>query len=365
MYIKKISLRNFRNIENLKIEPLKNFNVLWGNNAQGKTNILEAIYLLSHLKSFRGSPGHELVRRDTSTSRLFCEVSMEGIKTTIELLLQAHQKSARINGKTISRATDFFGSLTTILFSPEEATITRGYPAGRRALLDRAIFHTEPSFLDRARHYQRCLQQRNRLLKDKASAALLRPWTEELIEAGCLLRRDRLEYLQDLAPQVRHIYRQITSGREHADLSYSVPSGKLEALRNDFRLELAQAALQEQRLGRTLAGPHRDDLLFSVAGQSLKLYGSQGQQRSFILAFKTAQIIDLEKRFGFSPVLLLDDMAGELDQQRQEFFFDFLRDRQGQVFITATDRHILRDKGLDDARFFHICEGRVGDVACQ
>ncbi len=365
MYIKKIFLNNFRNLKKLEFQPSEHFNVLWGENAQGKTNILEGIYLLSHLKSFRGSPVHELIRWDASISRLFCEVGLEEIQTTIELTLQGQQKSARVNNKTISRVSDFFGALVTILFSPEEAGITRGYPVGRRALLDRAIFFTDPSFLDRARLYQRCLQQRNRLLKDKACAALLLPWTEELIETGCHLRRDRLEYLRVLAPRVRYIYRQITADREQADLFYSVPADSMDSLRKVFRQELSQAALQEQRLGRTLVGPHRDDLIFSVNGHLLRLYGSQGQQRSVLLAFKTAQILDLEQRFGFSPILLLDDMAGELDQQRQEFFFDFLRARQGQVFITATDRHILSDKGMDDARCFHICEGMIADVSCQ
>ena len=171
--------------------------------------------------------------------------------------------------------------------------------------------------------------------------------------------------MQRLVPQLREIYKQITAGREEADLHYPTRAGTEAELREVFRKELEQVAVQEKRLGRTLAGPHRDDPYFLVGGHSLRQYGSQGQQRSFMLAFKTAQIIDLEQKIGHQPVLLLDDMTGELDRQRQEFFFTFLRSRQGQVFVTATELQALCNKGFDDVRSFCVSEGNLQDDVCH
>lgn len=365
MYLRRLVLHNFRNLEQVEILPGRRFNVLWGDNAQGKTNILEGIYLLGHLKSFRGSPGSEMIRRQMPAGRLLAEVMRGNVLTTIELTFQGQQKSARINGKTVSKISDFLGLFPTILFSPEEVGLARGYPAGRRALLDRAAFQADPSFLERARAYQRCLQQRNQLLKEGCEGSQLSPWNENLILTGARLRFDRIGYLQRLVPQLREIYRQITAGQEEADLHYPTPAGTEEELREGFRKELEQVKEQERRLGRTLAGPHRDDPYFLVGGHSLRQYGSQGQQRSFMLAFKTAQIIDLETITGQQPVLLLDDMTGELDRKRQDFFFQFLRSRQGQVFVTTTELQALCNKGFDDVRSFRIIKGCLKDVACQ
>jgi len=365
MYLRRLVLHNFRNLEHVEILPDKRLNVLWGANAQGKTNILEGIYLLGHLKSFRGAPGSELIRRQMPAGRLLGEVMRNGVLTTIELTFKGQQKSARINGKLVANSSEFLGLFPTILFSPEEVGLVKGYPAGRRALLDRAVFQADPPFLERARAYQRCLRQRNHLLKEGCDTAQLSPWNENLILTGTRLRLDRIGYLKRLVPQLRDIYRQITAGREEADLHYPIQEGTEEELYKKFGQELEQTSAQERHLGRTLSGPHRDDPYFIVGGHSLRKYGSQGQQRSFMLAFKTAQIIDLEANIGHQPVLLLDDMTGELDRQRQEFFFQFLRSRKGQVFITATELQALCNKGFDDVRSYCVSEGNLQDVACQ
>ncbi len=365
MYLRRLLLYNFRNIEKIEINPDRRFNLLWGANAQGKTNILEGIYLLGHLKSFRGTPGSDMIRRQMPAARLVGEIIRGGVLTTIELTFQGQQKIARVNGKVITKTTDFLGVFSTVLFSPEEVGLARGYPAGRRALLDRAIFLTDPGFLDRARSYQRSLQQRNRLLKEGCTASQLSPWNENLIQTGTRLRLDRIGYLQRLVPKLRNIYRKITNGQEEADLLYPAQTETEEDLKKHFQKELAQVSAQEHRLGRTLAGPHRDDPFFIVGGHSLRQYGSQGQQRSFMLAFKTAQIVDLEQTYGHQPILLLDDMTGELDRQRQEFFFQFLRSRLGQVFVTATELEVLSNKGFDDVRSFRVSEGNLEDVVCQ
>ncbi len=244
MYLRRLVLHNFRNMENAEVLPDKRFNVLWGANAQGKTNILEGIYLLGHLKSFRGAPGSELIRRQTTAGRLLGEVMCGGVLTTIEITFKGQQKSARINGKLVANSSEFLGLFPTILFSPEEVGLAKGYPAGRRALLDRAVFQADPPFLERARAYQRCLRQRNHLLKEGCDSAQLSPWNENLILTGARLRLDRIGYLQRLVPQLRDIYRQITAGREEADLHYPIRGGTEEELREGFRQELEQTSAQ-------------------------------------------------------------------------------------------------------------------------
>jgi len=180
-----------------------------------------------------------------------------------------------------------------------------------------------------------------------------------LIRTGARIRRDRFLYLERMLPLLREAYRNITGGREEADLHYFAGAPSVEELEETLRRELERSEEREKKLGQTLAGPHRDDPRFLVDGRLLRLYGSQGQQRSFILAFKAAQIIDLENRTGEPPILLLDDMTSELDRQRQGFFFRFLQARQGQVFITTTDIRSLIDEGFKQARFYRVSGGVV------
>jgi DNA replication and repair protein RecF len=359
MYLRRLVLQNYRNVIHAEISPGSGFNILWGENAQGKTNILEAIYLLGHLKSFRGARNEDLIRREAPFGRLSAEVEKGNIRHSISLTLQDQGKIVRIDGKTVHKSSNFLGWFPSVLFAPEEVSIVRGFPASRRALLDRAVFHTDPGFLEEARNYHRLLKQRNRLLKEGSRSEQLIPWTAGLIAAGARVRLRRSRYLRRLVPLLQETYRAITDGREEADLVYSEAGETLEQLEGRLRVEIEQRSGREMRLGTTLAGPHRDDPVFTVNGASLRVFGSQGQQRSFMLAFKTAQIMDLEDHAGIQPVLLLDDMTGELDRKRQEYFFNFLRGRRGQVFVTTTELQSMIDKGFCDMRSFRVVQGTL------
>jgi DNA replication and repair protein RecF len=359
MYLRRLVLHNFRNVHQTEVFPDPGFNILWGENAQGKTNILEAIYLLGHLKSFRTARNGELIRRGSPFGRIYGEVEEQKISHTIGLVVQEEGKTIRVDGKPLTRSSDFPGYLRSVLFAPEEVGLARGYPAGRRALLDRAVFQADPAFLDRAREYHRYLKQRNRLLKEGCRPEQLHPWGEGMVASGAQVRRMRILYLQRLVPLLKETYRAITDGREEADLIYPAQATTERELQEQLRCELKRQAAQEIRTGTTLAGPHRDDIQFTVNGLSLRSYGSQGQQRSFLLAFKTAQIMDLESHAGCLPVLLLDDMTGELDRRRQEFFFQFLRGRRSQVFVTTTDPQSITNEGFHDVRSFRVNQGTL------
>jgi DNA replication and repair protein RecF len=359
MHLRRLVLHSFRNVDQIEVLPHSGFNILWGENAQGKTNFLEAIYLLGHLKSFRTTRNRELIRKGYPFGRISGEVEEKEVRHTIAVVIQEEGKTIRVDGKPVTKTMDFPGYLRSVLFAPEEVGLARGFPAGRRALLDRAVFQADPAFLDRAREYQRCLKQRNRLLKEGASPERLLPWSEGLVMAGARVRRMRIRYLQRLVPLLKETYRAITDGREEADLIYPPRDSTEHELQEQLRSELKRQTAQEIRTGTTLAGPHRDDILFTVNGLSLRSYGSQGQQRSFLLAFKTAQIMDLERYAGCLPVLLLDDMTGELDRRRQEFFFQFLRERRSQVFVTTTDPQSILNEGFQDVRSFRVIQGTL------
>ena len=359
MILNNLKLRSYRNLAELNIAWNEHFNVIYGSNAQGKTNLLEAIYLLGHLKSFRGGRGQELINHEFEKAWIGADVSKGGVKNQLEIGLQKNGRNPRVNRKTVQKLSQFLGYLRIVLFTPEELGNIKGFPAGRRALLDRAILQTEPIYLDRVQEYDRILRQRNQLLKKQAAENELSPWTEALIRTGSRIRHERNGYLKRIQPFLYQVYREITGGTETAGLNYSVEQKKLEEITDHLAATLERLASREKKVGLTLAGPHRDDLNFIVDERSLRSYGSQGQQRSFLLAFKAAQVMDLEEQFKDPPVLLLDDLASELDSRRQEGFFSFLLNRRGQVFLTSTQKPVLADSVRRTASFFKVDQGLV------
>lgn len=359
MVLDSLKLRFYRNLGEIDISWNEHFNVIYGQNAQGKTNLLEAIYLLGHLKSFRGARGQDLINHAADTAWVGAVIRKSGVDHKLDIGLQKNGRNPRVDGKTVQKLSQFLGYLRTVLFTPEELSNIKGFPAGRRALLDRAILQTEPVYLDRVQEYDRILRQRNQLLKKQVDEAELKPWTDGLIRTGSRIIYDRQMYLARFKPHLYNVYKEITGDRESAGLKYSVEERSQEELFDYLSAAFERLAMREQKLGITLVGPHRDDLDFLVEGRSLRSFGSQGQQRSFLLAFKAAQIMDLEKQFQEPPVLLLDDLASELDKQRQEGFFNFLLNRRGQVFLTSAQKPQLTEKVRETASFFKVDQGLV------
>lgn len=363
MVLDKLQLRSYRNLGNLDLTWNKHFNVICGQNAQGKTNLLEAVYLLGHLKSFRGARGQDLINHAQESAWVAAAIRKGGVDHQLEIGLQKTGRNPKVDGKTVKKLSQFLGYLRTVLFTPEELSKIKGFPVGRRALLDRAILQTEPVYLDRVQEYERILRQRNQLLKKQADDLELAPWTEALIRTGSRIRYDRQRYLARFKPFMCQVYKEITSDQESADLSYTVEDNSLDNLISEMSAVLERLASREKKLGLTLAGPHRDDINFYVAGKSLRSFGSQGQQRSFLLAFKAAQVMDLEELFKEPPVLLLDDLASELDKNRQEGFFNFLLNRQGQVFLTSAQQPQLALKVQQTASFYKVDQGLVSAIS--
>ncbi|MGW8312445.1 MAG: DNA replication/repair protein RecF [Desulfuromonadales bacterium] len=363
MILKNLKLCNYRNLQNADFSWNEHFNVICGQNAQGKTNLLEAIYLFGNLKSFRGARGQELINHTAETAWISACIDKESVQHRLDIGLQKSGRNPRVDGKTVNKLSQFLGYLRTVVFSPDELGIIKGVPAGRRSLLDRAILQTDPAYLDRVQEFERTLRQRNQLLKQQADANLLAPWTETLIRIGSRIRHDRHLYLERFLPKLRQVYREVTRDTEAADLEYSVASKPLSELATEMAIAIHRLAPREKKLGLTLTGPHRDDLDFLVNGKSLRYFGSQGQQRTFLLAFKAAQVMDLEEQFREPPVLLLDDLASELDNYRQSGFFSFLSKQKGQVFLTSVQKPHLADSVLKMASFFKVDQGLVTAIS--
>ncbi|MEJ2200113.1 MAG: DNA replication and repair protein RecF [Desulfuromonadaceae bacterium] len=295
MYLEKIFISNFRNLSCIEIFPSKNLNVLYGNNAQGKTNILEAIYTLAFLKSFRGAKNDELILHAAEFSSIKATFVANKVRRKVNLTIEKKSKQVTIDNKKPQSSSEFFGVLKPILFFPDEIHILKGPPSGKRLLLDRAVFQTSPIYLNRVLEYNRFLKQRNKNLKEGKSNHPHDPWTEGLVSAGTYLRLERNNYLGRIIPLLREVYKHIAGDQEHPDICYPLLHQSEEQLAENFKLDLRRTAERENYFGQTLVGPHRDHIDFFINGFSLRQYGSQGQQRSFLLAFKIAQIIDIDK----------------------------------------------------------------------
>jgi DNA replication and repair protein RecF len=362
MRLQSIFLASFRNIRRAELEPAARFNILYGNNGQGKTNLLEAIYLLGTLKSFRLAKNGELITWGAPFTLVKGVVEQEGVIREIALAIERDGKRVRLDDKVISRPADFFGSLNVVVFSPDEMAMAKGGPELRRRYLDRAVFSGDPAYLILFHDYSRVLKNRNALLK-KEDCGDLDVWSEHLAEAGARLIARRVMYLRAIEVLLKDFYRAIAGCGEEAGIVYRPHLLDRERLLTEgathLREGLIRTAGEERRTGATAVGPHRDDVEFLLNGKALKQYASQGQQRSFILALKMAEIEYLRRKFASPPILLLDDMTSELDQERNRNLMAFLKEQQMQVFITTTSLQGISIDGIDNYTTFLVSDGEV------
>lgn len=360
MKLTRLSITSFRNLELVELVPGERFNVFHGNNAQGKTNLLESIFLLSTMKSFRSSKNPDLIRWGDPCCRVRGVVQREGFSREIVLMVEPAARKARIDGKAPSAITDFFGNLNVVLFSPDEMAMVKGAPEGRRRYLDRAVFTADPKYLLLHLEYGKILRHRNAILRQRTRAGL-DIWTERLADAAARVVDRRRAYVADIAALVESYYERVSGTSEKAEIRYR--SSIAEKGDSDYRMSLLDALQglfeEEFRRGVTLAGPHRDDIDFIVDGRTVRHHGSQGQQRTFVLALKMAEIERLKAVHGSPPVLLLDDMTSELDPERNANLLSFLAEREMQVFITTTSLANLKAADTANYRTYAVHDGRV------
>lgn len=362
---------NFRNLVQVELPLGARASVAVGENGQGKTNLLEGLYLLATLKPLRASRLSELVRWGETKAKVSGRFLLKGAEREIavELSMTADGRALRqayVDGKSAASLDEYFGGVSVVAFTPDDLAVVKGGPDGRRSFLDRSVFNRFPAYLEEARQYQRALKSRNRLLKDNAPVSHLQAWDETLSKLGAKLWVRRRAFVAELSPKAQAAFERIGRSPMEARFEY-LPEHLDTATFASGEAELSQKlrSLLEQRLPRDLergftsAGPHSDDLELSLGGKSARSFASQGQSRALVLAWKVAEIENLLAATGLLPLLLLDDVSSELDPERNAFLMGYLRDSGAQTFLTTTDAGLVAKAAGDGAKWFDVKGGTV------
>ena len=357
MIIKSIELRNFRNYENLDIHLDEGTNILYGDNAQGKTNILEAIYVCCTTKSHRGAKDKEIIRFHEEESHIKLGIERDGVPCRIDMHLKKNKtKGIAVNGIPVHKASELFGIANVVFFSPEDLNIIKEGPAGRRRFIDLELSQLDKVYLSNLSNYNRIINQRNSLLKEivyqKDLIDTLDIWDMQLAEYGTKIIERRKKFIDEVNRIIGGIHEKLTGGRENIELSYESSAGELsmeEMLRKNRERDI--------RFKSTSAGPHRDDLCFRVGDLDIRKFGSQGQQRTAALSLKLSEIELVKMLIHDTPILLLDDVLSELDKNRQNYLLDSIHDIQTVITCTGLDEFVNHRFSIN--KIFYVKNGTV------
>ncbi|WP_346355092.1 DNA replication/repair protein RecF [Azotosporobacter soli] len=361
MKVQQLILRNFRNYDVLELSPAAGINILLGNNAQGKTNIIEALYYSALGRSHRTSSDEEMIRWEQDGGAIQVLFSRMGVEQELRIqFLPSKGKSCFHNGHKI-KAKDIVGMFNAVLFAPEDLMLVKGAPVLRRRFLDGEISQASPYYYQQLLSYNRILGQRNHLLKKirerKAKEELLDSWDPQLAKAAASIVGKRLEAVKKLAMLANLMHRKITANQENLQVQYQLSGiGEGDLSPAAYEKALLEGRRQDVFRGSTGVGPHRDDLTLLVNNVALRSFGSQGQQRTGALSLKLAELEYIKSETGEYPVLLLDDVMSELDESRREHLLAFIKDRI-QTFISATDEAYF-PKNFNSC-YYQVVQGRV------
>jgi DNA replication and repair protein RecF len=342
VHLARLRLREFRNYARLDAEFQPGFHLFLGDNGQGKTNVLEAIYLVATLRSFRGVGGAQMVRHGHKGYFVGATV-LSDVEHEARIYWSAQERKLSLDGQSVRRLSDYLGLLRGVIFSADDLQLVKGPSSRRRRFLDLLLTQTHSSYLTLLQRYAHTVRSRNALLKRaRPNDAALDSFTRELTETGNQILSERHRLFPLLSSLAVQAYRRIADGAEDLELHYR------PAVKKDFVVELAQSQARERSLRTTVVGPHRDELLFCLGGRAADQFGSEGQKRSVAIALKMAQAEYLTQVHGSPPVLLIDDIMGELDARRRAAFVPLLQrvDQAGsQVFMTATEESWPQELG--------------------
>ncbi len=370
MFIHSLQLKNFRNYEALELTFDRQVNVIIGENAQGKTNLLEALYLLAFTKSYRTNQDKELIRWDTDFAKIHAVLykKQKTQKIPLELIFHSKGKKAKVNHLEQQKLSGFIGSLNVVMFAPEDLSLVKGSPQVRRRFIDRELGQIEPLYLHHLTEYQKILKQRNSHLKQlqnqrPVDTTLLEVLTEQLVQHATIVLKKRFDFLEKLMHFAVPKHEKISRGLETLQLKY-LPSIEVledateETIENTYIKAFEMSFEQELRRGTTLIGPHRDDLTFFINDKEVKLYGSQGQQRTTALSLKLAEIDLIYEEKQEYPILLLDDVLSELDDFRQSHLLTAIQQKV-QTFVTTTSVDGIDHDILEEATIYRVENGKV------
>lgn len=357
MYVKSLDLLNFRNYEKLSLTLDPGINIFYGANAQGKTNILEAVYLAGTSKSHRGTRDRDMIRMGESEAHIRMHVDKNDSDYRIDMHLRKNKsKGIAIGGVPIRRAGELFGIVNIVFFSPEDLNIIKNGPSERRRLVDRILCEIDRIYMSDLTQYGKCLNQRNRLLHDlyfnPSLESELPVWDEQLVNYGCRIIAKREEFVRMLEDIASEIHTELTGEKEKLTLIYE-PNVTVE----EFADKVARSRDADRKIKSTTVGPHRDDVCIKVNDMDLRLYGSQGQQRTTAISLKLSEIRIIEERIRNKPVLLLDDVLSELDRDRQNYLLGNIRDIQTLITCTGLDEFVQNRFEAD--RTFRVVSGEI------
>lgn len=364
MRILRLAARSFRNLEPFDLSLDAQFVVFHGRNAQGKTNALEAVYLLATLKALRGRRLKELIGWGAQQAAILGQVRCGDRQRQYRVDLQPTGRTALLDGKKANDLGEYFDGIRAIAFTPQDGRIVAGEPAHRRTWLDRAAFTATPAHLDVVRFYRRCLEQKAAALRASApDGALLDAIDDQVARAGADLVTRRVALLAELQPHVRALHHDIAGGGADVTLRYqTAATGDSPAERTEsLRRRLEEARSNELRRGITLVGPQTDDVTVKLDGRSARTFGSRGQVRSLVLALKLAELVAARER-GDVPLFLLDDVSSELDRVRTRRLVGALGDLGAQVLATTTDPEHMDTLPEEETLRIPIEAGRAGTL---
>lgn len=357
MIIKSLELKNYRNYEALSIEPSSGTNIFFGDNAQGKTNVLEAVYVCATSKSHRGSRDREMIRFGQEDAHICMKVERSGVLHKLDIHLKKNKvKGIAVDGMIIKKYSQLFGVVNVVLFSPEDLGIIKNGPGERRRFIDMELCQLSKLYMSYLMNYTKILNQRNNLLKqlgnDSSLLETLDIWDAQLVRYGSLLVRERKKFVSELNALIGDIHSKLSGGRERLVIEYEPSAGE-----EDYGKRLFSKRSYDIKTRTTSVGPHRDDISFSIRDIDIRRFGSQGQQRTAALSLKLAEIELVRRVTNDKPVLLLDDVLSELDGRRQNYLLESIRDIQTMITCTGLDEFVNNRFEID--KVYHVSNGHI------
>ena len=357
MFIESVEVHQYRNLDSMKINLSPGVNIFYGDNAQGKTNFLESVYVSSTTRSHRGSKDKDLIRFGCKEAHIRLYYRKKDLTHRMDVhLRRSHSKGIAVDGIPVRRTGEIMGNIPIVLFSPEDLAIIKNGPAGRRRFMDMELSQLDPVYLSHLVQYNKVLSERNNLLKQiKIFPALMETidgWNQQLIRSGTYLIQKRKEFILQLDRLMKEIHGQLSGGRESINVEYEY---------NTDAENMASLLLQHQNKdiesGSSSIGPHRDDIRFTIDGIDIRRFGSQGQQRTAALSLKLSEIRLIEDMRGDQPILLLDDVLSELDTHRQKMLLHHIQNTQTLVTCTGLDEFVGSRIKID--KVFRVKEGNI------
>ncbi|MFB3895831.1 MAG: DNA replication/repair protein RecF [bacterium] len=368
MFLKKLLLRNYRNYSELLIAFHNHINLIYGGNAQGKTNILESIFVAATARSHRTNEDINLISWEEPYTYIKAEFIRKNEPHQIEVGIAKGEKQLKLDGKVLPRRAELIGNLVVVIFSPDDLELVKGEPSQRRRFIDLEIAQISAKYLFTLQQYYRVVKQRNfayRQVKyENADEQTVKVWNDQLVEYGTEIIYTRIQTIRTLNELIQQNYQRITGTAQTLTLFYETPFSESDYLNpkqlsQSFRQRLIEIRKKELELAMTLVGPHRDDILFFIDGHDLKSFGSQGEQRSAVLALKLAEVEYMRTQLGEPPLVALDDFSSELDDSRIRYISNALIKQQCQTFITSV--HPIQFQDSNSVAIYRIQDGKLCD----